>query len=106
MTDTLALEPEAAEDSFERLLERLNRQSVTPGKHFDAYVDVRWDDPVYTIDSSDPRWELGEDHPLGATDWYRGLPQPVRARIGLQGIAANMKVGLQFESILKRGLLE
>jgi hypothetical protein len=30
----------------------------------------------------------------------------VRARIGLQGIVSAMKTGLQFESILKRGLLE
>ena len=30
----------------------------------------------------------------------------MRARIGLHSIAANMKAGLQFESILKRGLLE
>src|SRR5207253_5855782 len=45
-------------------------------------------------------------HPLGATDWYRSLPADVRARIGLHGIVAHMKAGLQFESILKRGLLE
>jgi len=30
----------------------------------------------------------------------------VRARIGLHGIVANMKTGLEFESVLKRGLLE
>jgi hypothetical protein len=30
----------------------------------------------------------------------------VRSRIGLHGIVSNMKTGLQFESILKRGLLE
>src|SRR6202035_4374237 len=43
---------------------------------------------------------------LAATDWYQSLPPQTRSRIGLHRIAANMKVGLQFESVLKRGLLE
>jgi hypothetical protein len=111
VTDTLSLEEEvstnaASADGFERLLERLNRQSVTPGKHFDAYVDVPWDEPEYAIDPTDPRWELGDDHPLGATEWYRSQPQDVRALIGIKGVATSMKVGLQFENVLKRGLLE
>lgn len=107
MTDTLPLEADVAgNDSFERLLERLNRQSITPGKHFDAYGDVPWDDPDFAVDPTDPRWELGEEHPLGATEWYRSQPQDVRALIGLQSVAGAMKVGLQFESVLKRGLLE
>jgi hypothetical protein len=85
-------------------VERLSHQSVV--KHFDAYADVPWDDPDYQIDPADPRWELEPDTGLGATEWYRSQPPDVRARIGLHGIAANMKAGLQFESILKRGLLE
>jgi P-aminobenzoate N-oxygenase AurF len=91
-------------DHFTELVERLSRQSVD--KHFEAYVDVPWDDPEYAIDQTDPRWELDDDSGLGATEWYRSLPQEARARIGLHMIAANMKAGLQFESILKRGLLE
>jgi hypothetical protein len=47
-----------------------------------------------------------DDGGLGATDWYKAQPQGVRARIGLYGIVSAMKTGLQFESILKRGLLE
>src|SRR5204863_8032342 len=58
------------------------------------------------IDPTDPRWELEGDSGLGATEWYRSQPSGVRARIGLHSIAANMKAGLQFESVLKRGLLE
>ncbi|HET7655094.1 MAG TPA: diiron oxygenase [Acidimicrobiales bacterium] len=92
--------------AFTDLVQRLSRQSVTPGKHFDAYVDVPWDDPDFAIDPHDPRWELGDDDPLGATDWYKRQPQEVRARLGLHEIVAKMKVGLQFESVLKRGLLE
>ena len=91
-------------DAYESLISRLSHQSVV--KHFDAYADVPWDDPDYRIDPEDPRWELSADDPLGATDWYKAQPQGVRARIGLHGIVMAMKTGLQFESVLKRGLLE
>jgi hypothetical protein len=58
------------------------------------------------IDPHDPRFELEPDSPLGATAWYQALAPDTRAEMGLRGIVANMKAGLQFESILKRGLLE
>src|SRR3954447_6508807 len=93
-------------DAYQGLIARLSRQSVTEGKHFDAYADVAWDDPEMRIEPEDPRWEMDADGGLGATEWYRSQPQGVRARIGLQGIVSAMKTGLQFESILKRGLLE
>jgi P-aminobenzoate N-oxygenase AurF len=92
------------QESYSQLVARLSHQSVV--KHFDAYADVPWDDPEYRIDPEDPRWELPEDDVLGATSWYRSQPQAVRARIGLHMIATFAKVGLQFEGVLKRGLLE
>jgi hypothetical protein len=95
---------DAGDASYHRLLERLSQQSVT--KHFDAYADIAWDDPEFRIDPADPRWELDERDPLGATAWYRAQPPEVRARIGLRIIASKMKTGLEFESVLKRGLLE
>ncbi|MGH9029080.1 MAG: AurF N-oxygenase family protein, partial [Acidimicrobiales bacterium] len=58
------------------------------------------------IDPRDTRWELETDDPLGATTWYRNLSQEVRARLGLDRVASMMKIGLVFESVLKRGLLE
>src|SRR3954452_3126721 len=91
-------------DAYEGLIARLSHQSVV--KHFDAYADVAWDDPEMRIEPEDPRWEMDADGGLGATEWYRSQPQEVRARIGLHGIVSSMKTGLQFESILKRGLLE
>ncbi len=91
-------------DAFEQLVGRLSRQSVD--KHYDAYADIAWDDPAYAIDPDDPRWELSIDDPLGATLWYRSQPPGVRSRIGLYRVAGSMKIGLQFENILKRGLLE
>ena len=93
-----------ADGRWHSLLERLNDLSVT--RHFDAYADVAWDEPAYAVDVHDPRWELSLDDPLGGTEWYRSLPQPQRAQLGLEVVASNMKAGLQFESILKRGLLE
>ncbi|MEX2294655.1 MAG: diiron oxygenase [Acidimicrobiales bacterium] len=104
--DRTTLDDEQVEspDAFEALLGRLNDQSVRPGKHFDAYVDVPWDE--HPIDPTDPRWELGLEDPLGATAWYQSQPQEIRARMGLHGIATKMHVGYFFEGVLKRGLLE
>jgi hypothetical protein len=93
-----------AATSYRALVDRLSRQSVE--KHFDAYADVAWDAPEMQIDPADPRWELGEDDPVGQTQWYRELPQEERARIGLHRVVTAMKIGVQFESVLKRGLLE
>jgi hypothetical protein len=93
-----------ADEAYQRLLARLSHQSVV--KHYDAYADVPWDDPAYAIDPDDPRFELSDADPLGATAWYLSQPQPVRARIGLHMIATFARIGWQFESVLKRGLLE
>lgn len=91
-------------ETYPQLVARLSHQSVV--KHFDAYADVPWDDPTYRIDPEDARWELSADDVLGGTAWYRSQPQAVRARIGLHMMATFMKIGLQFEGVLKRGLLE
>jgi hypothetical protein len=102
--ERLRAEEAAERSSYERLLARLSHQSVV--KHFDAYADIDWDGDDYRIDPDDPRWELAEDDPLGATEWYRSQPPGVRSRIGLHLVASKMKTGLEFESVLKRGLLE
>jgi para-aminobenzoate N-oxygenase AurF len=94
----------ARTESYPALLDRLSHQSVV--KHFDAYADVPWESAEYRIDPEDPRWELGPDDALGATAWYRAQPPGVRARIGLHMFATFMKIGVQFEGVLKRGLLD
>ena len=106
MTDvvTTSIDDEQQDTRFVALVRRLSEQSVV--KHFDAYADVDWDAPEMAIDQHDPRFELEPDSPIGATEWYRSLPPETRAEMGLRAIVANMKAGLQFESILKRGLLE
>jgi hypothetical protein len=90
--------------AYRRLVEHLSRQSVA--KHYDAYLDIPWEDPAYAIDPADPRFELKAEDPLGATAWYRALPEPTRARFGLELIASFARIGLQFENVLQRGLLE
>ncbi len=91
-------------ESYTGLVQRLSHQSVV--KHFDAYADIDWDSPDFQIDLEDPRWELSADDTLGGTAWYQSQPQAVRARIGVHMMATFMKIGLQFEGVLKRGLLE
>jgi hypothetical protein len=106
-TTELAVEPRATElsdDAWLDLLRRLSHQSVH--KHFDAYADIDWDSEELRLDPEDARWELTEDEPLAKTDWYASLPAPTRARLGCELTASRMKAGLQFENILKRGLLE
>jgi P-aminobenzoate N-oxygenase AurF len=86
------------------LIRRLSHQSVV--KHFDAYADIEWDNPEFRIDHDDPRWELEPDDVLGATEWYRSQPAGIRSRIGLRMLANFMKIGVVFEYVLKRGLLD
>jgi hypothetical protein len=83
-------------------LERLSERSVQ--KHFDAYADIDWDAEDNRIRRDDPRFIVDEG--IGATDWYRALPQPIQADLGLNLLVHQMKVGLQFENVLSRGLLE
>lgn len=83
---------------------QLSRMSVN--KHFDAYADIDWDAPDHRIDCDDPRWERSADDTLGATEWYRSQPASVRARLGLHMIVNQLKLGVAFESVLSRGLLE
>ncbi len=94
----------ASRERFDALVRRLSAQSVA--KHYDAYADIPWDDPAYAVDPDDPRWELPEVDSFGASEWYRAQPAGVRSRIGLYRFASAAKIGLQFENILKRGLLE
>ena len=105
LDEELALTSRDVEDeAYLKLLRRLSHQSVV--KHFDAYADVDWDAPEMRVDPADPRWQLPADEPLASTDWYRSLPAETRSQIALHMVASFMKVGLQFESVLKRGLLE
>lgn len=90
-------------DDFERHVGRLVELSVQRGH--DAFADVPWDDPDYAVESTDPRLRLPSFDPLAATDWYRSLSEAEQARVGLQRIGVNLRVGWEFENLLQQGLL-
>ncbi|MEO3885550.1 diiron oxygenase [Nonomuraea sp. B5E05] len=93
----------ASRKAYEAVIERLSKASVD--KHWEPYRDIPWDDPEFQVDPADPRWELPTVDKLGGHPWYRGRPPETRAAIGLWRVATAMKIGLQFENLLKRGLL-
>jgi hypothetical protein len=95
---------DTSEAKFEALVARLSAQSLV--KRYDAYNDIEWDRPDFAVDPDDPRWQLSDEDALGATAWYRDQPDATRSRIGLYRYATAMKIGLEFENVLKRGLLE
>ena len=99
-----AVDRDEVDRRYVALVERLSRQSVE--KNFAPYVDIAWDDPEMAIDPTDPRWaEVAEDF-FGTTDWFQTLSVEQRSRMGLERVATAMKLGLEFENVLKRGLLE
>lgn len=90
--------------SYTDKLRTLSEGSVN--KHFDAFADIAWDSPEYAIERTDPRWVLPSVDALGRHPWYQALPLEQQVRIGLWRQANVCKVGLQFENVLIRGLME
>jgi hypothetical protein len=101
--ETSFIPDEEQKGELAALIHQLNQASVV--KRFECYRDIAWDAPENGIIATDPVWELTGDHVLGATAWYRAQPAETRARIGLSLIASSMRIGVQFENVLTRGLL-
>ena len=96
--------PAALDDeAFATMIGRLNRLSVD--KHFDAYVDVPWDDEEFALSPTDERLRLPAIDPLSTSDWVRAQPAETRSLVALYRFAACMKIGWHFENLLQRGLL-
>lgn len=85
-------------------LDQLSDASVRT--HFEAFVDIPWDEPEFAIDVTDPRWKLPTTDPLGRHQWYLTLPDADQIRIGLLRQANIAKTGVHVESLLMRGLLQ
>jgi hypothetical protein len=94
----------ATHNSYDEMLMTLSEGSVH--RHFDPFVDIDWDNPEYAVDKSDPRWVLPEADALGRHPWYQAQPLERQIEIGIWRQANIAKVGLQFENILIRGLME
>ena len=73
---------------------------------FDPFIDIDWDAAENALDPDDARWQLDSDiAPLAATDWYAQQPLERRVAMG-RWLAANiLKVTLQFEMMLIRGVI-
>lgn len=96
---------ELTRESYDDVLLALSRASVD--RHFDAFVDVPWDHPDFQVRSNDPRWVLPKNvDPLGAHPWYLALPVERQIEIGLWRQANILKVGLQFENVLIRAIMQ
>jgi len=85
-------------------VEALSR--ATTRVRFDPFVDIDWDATENTLDNNDPRWQLDPDAiPLAATDWYAEQPLERRIDMGRWVTANTLKVTLQFEMMLVRGVV-
>lgn len=109
MTEALKYVPEhskaATGDDYDQVLDDLSSASVH--SNFDPYLDIDWDSPQMAITDDDPRWVLSKTvDPVGRHPWYQAQPLEKQIKIGMWRQANVAKVGLQFESILIRGLMQ
>jgi hypothetical protein len=74
-------------------------------RNFNPYTDIDWDSPEFAVTANDPRWILPKTDPLGRHPWYLAQQQERQIEIGMWRQANVAKVGLHFESILIRGLM-
>jgi P-aminobenzoate N-oxygenase AurF len=99
----MAVQLPISDAQYSKQVRKLSEASVH--KHWEAYVDISWDDADLQVSLDDPRWRLVADDPLGSHPWYLAQPSKVQSRIALTRLASNMRVGVQFENLLSRALL-
>ncbi|MEO6472223.1 MAG: diiron oxygenase, partial [Aeromicrobium sp.] len=109
MSQALETPPEIpttlSREEYAHVLKGLSQASVD--RHFDAFVDVPWDSPDFEIRKDDPRWVLpASSDPLGSHPWYQAQSLERQIEIGQWRQANILKVGLQFENILIRGIMQ
>ncbi|MFN8088642.1 MAG: diiron oxygenase [Mycobacterium sp.] len=88
---------------YVELLTTLSEGSVR--RSFNPYADIEWDSPEFAILDGDERWILPGTDPLGKHPWYQAQSVERKIEIGKWRQANIVKVGLQFESMLIRGLM-
>ncbi len=93
-----------SQQEYHDLLRTLSEASVE--HHFDAFVDVAWDDPGVRDRPEGPAVDPARrSTPSVARTWYRGLPRERQIEVGFYRQANVVKVGLQFEQVLIAGLM-
>ena len=108
MTQTLEnpteLSATLTREQYAEVLHGLSVASVE--HHFDAFVDVPWEHEDFQIDRTDTRWILPANaDPLGSHPWYQAQSVERQIEIGLWRQANILRVGIQFENILIRGIM-
>lgn len=86
------------------MLNTLSEGSVR--RNFNPYTDIDWDSPEFAVIPNDERWILPGTDPFGKHPWYQAQSTQRQIEIGMWRQANVAKVGLHFESILIRGLME
>jgi hypothetical protein len=86
------------------MLKTLSEGSVR--RNFNPYTDIDWKSPEFAVFDDDPRWILPASDPLGRHPWYQAQPQERQIQIGMWRQSNVAKVGLHFENILIRGLMQ
>ncbi|MCD0448888.1 diiron oxygenase [Actinocorallia sp. API 0066] len=93
------------EQDYPDMLQTLSEGSVH--RRFDPYLDIAWDAPEMALDPKDPRWKLSaKSDPLGMHPWYQALPEDRQIEIGRWRMTNVQRVGLSFESVLIRGMMQ
>jgi hypothetical protein len=75
-------------------------------RNFNPYTDIDWETPEFAVIPDDERWVLPATDPIGRHPWYQAQTKERQIEIGMWRQANVAKVGLHFESILIRGLME
>jgi P-aminobenzoate N-oxygenase AurF len=86
------------------MLTTLSEGSVR--RNFNPYTDIDWNSPEFAVVENDDRWILPATDPFGRHPWYQAQSKERQIEIGMWRQANVAKVGLHFESILIRGLME
>src|SRR6201998_2642044 len=89
---------------YVEMLNTLSEGSVR--RNFNPYTDIDWKSPEFAVVDNDPRWVLPKTDPLGPHWWSQSQRLERQIEIGMWRQADVAKVGLHFESILIRGLME
>ena len=89
--------------SYYDTLRTLSEASVE--QHFQAFKDIKWDDPEFHLDPNDERFVLTDADEIGRHEWYKSLSKERQIQIGVYRYAQIAKVGRQFEQVLIAGVM-
>ena len=103
MTQT-AVATEPITETYDRRVRHLSEASVE--KHWEAYADIDWDAlAAESFHDDNTQWKLPKTDPLHSHPWYLAQSPETQAKIVKWRVVSHMRVGIEFENTLSRGLL-